>query len=153
VSNNEHHERHPVAHKTLTPSEELIQRYSRVERHADVFGRVVGVRRLKPSQSTKISEMTPNLDGDAEMTVLDEKTGAETTMKIPRRLQMNVAASVCEIDNVPIPFARNRGELDAIYDRLDREGMDAAMTAFFRLLPKRETDDEGAADPTDSAKK
>jgi hypothetical protein len=130
----------------MTPSEELINRYSKVEREADALGRLVGVRRLRPSQQTKISEMTPGLSGDDEVTVIDETTGAEVVMKTPRRLQMTVAAAVCEIDNVPIPFARTRGELDAIYDRLDREGMNAAMSAFFKLLPKREeSDDEGRA--------
>jgi hypothetical protein len=136
-----------------TPSEEFIKRYSQVERQADSFGRIVCVRRLKPAQQQKIVEMTPGLSGEDEMTVRDEQTGAEMVMKIPRRMQLNVAAAVCEIDSVPIPFARNRSELDSIYDRLDKEGMDAAMKAFFRLLPKRELDDEGAADPTDDAKK
>jgi hypothetical protein len=137
----------------MTPSEEFTARYSKVERQADALGRLIGCRRLRPSQQTKISEMTPGLSGDDEVTVLDEKTGAEVVMKTPRRLQMTVAASVCEIDNIPIPFARNRGELDSIFDKLDREGMNAAMEAFFRLLPKRESDDEGAGDSTDDAKK
>jgi|ERR1700733_61552 len=138
----------------MTPSDEIVNRYSKVERVADALGRIVGVRRLRPSQQTKINEMTPGLAGDDETIVLDEKTGAEMVMKIPRRMQMNVAAAVCEIDSVPIPFARNRGELDSIYDRLDREGMDAAMQAFFRLIPKRASDDgEEAGDSTDDAKK
>jgi hypothetical protein len=137
----------------MTPSEEFTARYSKVEREADALGRLIGVRRLRPSQQTKVSEMTPGLSGDDDTTVLDADTGAEVVMKTPRRLQMTVAAAVCEIDNIPIPFARNRGELDAIYDRLDREGMSAAMACFFKLLPKREADDEGAADSKDEAKK
>jgi hypothetical protein len=137
----------------MTPSEEFVVRYSKVERQADALGRLIGVRRLRPSQQTKVNEMTPGLTGDDEVSVFDEKTGAETTMKTPRRLQMTIAAAVCEIDQIPIPFARNRGELDSIYDRLDREGMHAAMEAFWRLLPKNESGDEGAADPTDEAKK
>jgi hypothetical protein len=137
----------------MTPSEEFTARYSKVERQADALGRLIGVRRLRPSQQTKVSEMTPGLSGDDDTTVLDADTGAEVVMKTPRRLQMTVAAAVCEIDNIPIPFARNRGELDAIYDRLDREGMNAAMSCFFKLLPKREEDDEGAGDPKDDAKK
>jgi hypothetical protein len=137
----------------MTPSDELIRRYSQVERQADAFGRVVGVRRLKPAQQQKVAEMTPGLSGEDETTVRDEITGAEIVMKIPRRMQLNVAAAVCEIDGVPIPFARNRPELDSIFDRLDKEGMDAAMTAFFRLLPKRAAEDEGAGDAIDDAKK
>jgi hypothetical protein len=137
----------------MTPSEEFTARYSKVEREADAFGRLIGVRRLRPSQQTKVNEMTPGLTGDDEVAVIDEKTGAEVLMKTPRRLQMTVAAAVCEVDSIPIPFARNRGELDAIYDRLDREGMNAAMSCFFKLLPKREENDEGAGDTTDEAKK
>jgi hypothetical protein len=85
----------------MTPSEEFTARYSKVEREADAFGRLIGVRRLRPSQQTKVNEMTPGLTGDDETIVLDEKTGAEMVMKIPRRMQMNVAAAVCEIEAFP----------------------------------------------------
>jgi hypothetical protein len=37
------------------------------------------------------------------------------------------------IDEVRIPFPRNRAELNAIYDRLDREGLAAAGMAAGRL--------------------
>jgi hypothetical protein len=138
----------------VTPSEEIVQRYAKIEREADSVGRLIGVRRLRPSQQTRIAEMTPGLDGDTEMRVLDEMTGAEKTISISRRLQITLAASVCEIDNNPIPFPRTRGELDAIYDRLDKEGVEAAMIAYARLFPKQtEPEDEGAADTTEAAKK
>jgi hypothetical protein len=146
---------HPKTHPTkatLTPSEEFIQRYSRVEREADALGRLIGVRRLKPSQSTKVIEFTPNLEGEVEMRVFDEKIGEEKTIQIQRRFQMTIAAAVCEMDNIPIPFARNRGELDAIYDRLDNEGIEAAMIAYSRLFPAK-ADDEEAVETVDEAKK
>ena len=79
---------------------------------------------------------------------------AEKVIQVSRRLQMTVAASVCEIDNTPIPFPKTRGELDAIYDRLDKEGIEATMIAYAKLFPApADGDDEGAADPKDAAKK
>jgi hypothetical protein len=60
------------------------------------------------------------------------------------RLVMIVVASVCYISDengeVRIPFPRNRGELDAMYDRLDREGLGAAGRAMKRLNPPEAVD-------------
>lgn len=142
----------PKAPARLTPSEEFIQRYSRVEREPDALGRLIGVRRLKPSQQTKVTEMTPGLDGEVDMRVLDEKTGEEKTIKVSRRFNMVMAASVCEIDGIPYPFAKTRGELDAIYDRLDNEGIEAAMVAYAKMYPAKE-DAEEAGDTIEEAKK
>jgi hypothetical protein len=64
----------------MTPSDERLQRYSRIEREADALGLLIGVHRLKTSQQFKIEEMTPALDGT---TTLTDKDGAE--VKIPRR--------------------------------------------------------------------
>jgi hypothetical protein len=135
----------------MTPSEELIGRYARVEREADALGRLITVRKLRISQQTKISEMTPGLDGEAEM-VMTGEDGVEKTVRIARRGLMLVAASVCEIDQIPIPFARNRGELDAIADRLDEEGLAAAMKALMRFQPKV-AEGEEASTAIDEAKK
>jgi hypothetical protein len=66
---------------------------------------------------------------------------------MPHRLPLQVAAAVCEIDGIRIPFPRSRGELDAIYDRLDGEGVAAASVAFARLAEKN-----GAADAKADAK-
>jgi hypothetical protein len=114
----------------MTPSEERINRYIEIAREADAVGRLIGVKRLKISQQLKIEEMTPALDGSATLTTPD---GQE--MKIPRRSIPMIAAAVCEIDNVPIPFPRTRGELDAMMDRLDSEGFAAAAAAFGKLNP------------------
>jgi hypothetical protein len=65
---------------------------------------------------------------------------------------MIVAASVCEIDSIPIPFARNRPELDSIADRLDEEGLAAAMKALTRYQPKV-AEGEEAGSAIDDAKK
>lgn len=135
----------------MTPSEELISRYSRIERFTDAFGRLIGVRKLKISQQTKVSEYTPNLEGVSEVTMTDEE-GREKVVQIARRTQMLIAAAVCEIDNVHIPFPKSRGELDAIADRLDEEGLVAAMTAYARFHPAGQAGEE-APDAIDTAKK
>jgi hypothetical protein len=109
-----------------TESEIRLARYSQVEREADAFGRVIGVRRLKPSEQTKVAEFTSAITG------YDEVTMPETGIKMPisHRLPLMIAAAVCEIDGVKIPFAKSRSELDSIYDKLDREGLAAASKAF-----------------------
>ena len=131
----------------MPTQDEIFARYRRVEREADAFGRVIGVRKLRVSEQTKVSEMTPALDGQ---TVIKTEDGGEIT--IDRRLFMIVAASVCEIDAVPIPFPRTRGELDSIADRLDDEGIASATKAWVKLHPKRD-DSEEAVGGNDAAKK
>lgn len=133
----------------MTPSEEFTERYKTIKTRPDELGRVIGVRRLKPSQQVKISEMTPQLEGETEM------AGAEgRTIKIPRRSLPMVAAAVCQIDGAMIPFPRTRAELDAIMDRLDEEGLLAAVQAYGELVPSAKSDDgEGEKDVIDDAKK
>jgi hypothetical protein len=134
-----------------TPSEEFINRYSRVEREADTVGRLISVRKLKVSQQTRIIGMTPELEGETEVTITGAD-GVEKKVHISRRGLMLAAAAVCEIDGIPIPFAKNRYELDAIADRLDEEGLRAAMTAYHRFQPKV-AEGEEAGDAIDEAKK
>jgi hypothetical protein len=135
----------------MTPSEDITQRYLRVEREKDSIGRLIGVRKLKISQQTKIAEMTPGLEGEAEV-ILTGEDGEPKPVRIARRSQMLIAAAVCEIDGQNIPFARTRGELDAIADRLDEEGIIAAMMAYARLQPKPAEGEEAPA-AIDEAKK
>lgn len=118
-----------------TESELKAARYGAVEREADSIGRLVGVRRLRPSEQAKLIAMTHDLAMYEEVEEKD-KDGNPTgnTAKMPARLPLQIAASVCEIDNVKIPFPKNRGELDSVYDRLDAEGLEAASTAFLRLV-------------------
>lgn len=113
-----------------TESEAKLARYSTVEKEADEFGRVIGVRRLKPSEQTKVAGMTADLTGHE-----DAVTPEGERVKVSHRLPLMMAAAVCMIDDVRIPFARNRGELDAMYDRLDVEGLAAAAKAMARLNP------------------
>lgn len=111
-----------------TESEVILARYKTVEKEADSLGRLIGVRRLKPSEQTKIAGMTPELTG------YDEAVGPDgNKIQISHRAPLVLAASVCMINDTPISFPRNRGELDAIYDRLDAEGLTAAGAAFGRL--------------------
>lgn len=97
-----------------TASEEIKARYSKIERESDALGRIIGVKKLRPAQQLRIAEM---------IAVSDE--GCRATFMI--------AASVCELDNLPLLFPRNRGELDSVLDILDREGMDAASKATAKL--------------------
>jgi len=111
-----------------TESEIKLARYNKVEREADKFGRLIGVRRLRPSEQTKAAGYTSDLSGSDE--VIDNDGNK---ILVPHRLPLMIAATVCEIDGDPIPFAKNRAELDAIYDRLDVEGIEAAGRAATRL--------------------
>lgn len=120
-------------------------RYSQIEYEMDNIGRRIGVRRIKLSEQTRLTAMTPDLGG------MDEVQNPETgnTMLIPQRAQYFIVAMVCAINDSHIPFARNRGELDAVMDRLDKEGMDAAGRAVSRLIA---ADQEEGEDPLDKAK-
>jgi hypothetical protein len=131
-------------------SERILARYKQIEREPDVLGRVIGVRRLRPSEVTRVNEMTPTLTG-AE--AVDDGDGK--SIEVSHRLPLLIAASVREIqdegETAHIPFPRNRGELNAIFDRLDNEGLAAASTAFARLFPQS-SGDEPARDPKAEAK-
>jgi hypothetical protein len=119
-------------------------RYSHIEREADELGRIIGVRRLKLSEQTRLTAMTPDLGGIDE---IPNPSQPGATMLVQQRAQYYVVAMVCEINDAYIPFARNRGELDAIMDRLDMEGMIAAGEAVRRIL-----DDGGGPSPSEKAK-
>lgn len=111
-----------------TESEAKLARYSETAKEADEFGRVIGVRRLKPSEQVKIAGMTPEISGSDER--LDDNG---TKLYISHRMPLMLAAAVCQIDDALIPFPRNGGELYAIFDRLDEEGLRAAGKAWVRL--------------------
>lgn len=119
-----------------TASEVYTSRYRKIERETDKFGRLIGVKRLEPAQQMKLIGMTTDLTGSSTMT--DAETGKE--FNIPDRAPFMIAAAVCEIDGNPVTFPKSRGELDAIFNRLDNEGVEAAATALGRIMPG----DEGA---------
>jgi hypothetical protein len=111
-----------------TETELKLARYNETIKEVDSWGRIIGVRRLRPSEQTKVSGMTAELSGS------DEVTGPDgAAIHIPHRMPLLIAAAVCNIGEDYIPFPRNRAELDAIYDRLDVEGLSAAGKAFARL--------------------
>jgi hypothetical protein len=137
--------------EVTTKSDEIQarkDRYLKIERVVDKLGRTLGLRRLKPTQKTKIKGMAPDLAGFDKIT--DEKTG--NTVEIPRWGELLIVASVCEIDGTPIPFPKNRAELDAIHDRLDDEGLEAAGKVFLELYAKRTDEVDESLDPLDQAK-
>lgn len=128
----------------LTP-EEAKARYQRTETATDEMGRQITVGRLRPSQQSRIVEMTPGLDGNISA------TGPKgEVVSVPYRLQMIIAASVRKIDDAVFPFPRTRSELDSVLDLLDNEGMAAASEAYGKLFPK--DDEENPSDPKEAAK-
>lgn len=124
-----------------TQSEIIMNRYRETEREADAFGRLITVRRLKPSEQTKVAGYCTDLTGYDEVTAPDG-----TPTRIPHRLPLLIAAAVSKIDDIHVPFARSRGELDAIYDALDAEGLAAAGLAAAKLAARDEQN------PVDAAK-
>jgi hypothetical protein len=124
----------------LTESEVKLARYNETAKEPDVLGRLISVRRLRPSEQTKVSGMTAELSGSDRI----ENDQGEAVF-IPHRMPLIIAAAVCMINEDYIPFPRNRAELDAIYDRLDVEGLAAAGKAFARLQGVEVVDPLGAA--------
>jgi hypothetical protein len=117
-----------------TASDEILQRYRHIEREADSRGRILGIRRLRPSEQSKITGMTPDLGGyDLVPRFGDDDAEDLKPLRLSHRMPLMMAASVCEIDGNPIPFPRNRQELDSIYDQLDAEGIQAIVAAATRL--------------------
>lgn len=112
-----------------TESEMRLARYKQVEKEGDKLGRVIGVRRLKPSEQTKVAAYTADVTGSDKIMTPE---GIEVV--VPHRLPLMIAAAVCMIDENMIPFAKTRGELDSIYDKLDQEGIEAASKAISRLV-------------------
>ncbi len=127
----------------MTQSETIMARYRETEKEADSLGRIITVRRLKPSEQTKVAGYCADLTGYDEITAPDG-----TMTRIPHRMPLLIAAAVCRIGDFHILFPRSRAELDSTYDALDAEGLAAAGAAVARLAAK-EADDQS---PVDSAK-
>ncbi len=111
----------PAEVRGLTPAEEYTLRYTRTERESDALGRVIVVRRLKPSQEVHLRALA-GTDDEAIFQPLF------------------VAASVVSLDGAPMTFPKSRAELDAVLDALDKEGLNAGIVALMRL--------RGVASPT-----
>jgi hypothetical protein len=78
--------------------------------------------------------MTPDLGGyDLVPRFSEEGVADLAPLRLSHRMPLMMAASVCEIDGNPLPFPRNRAELDSIYDQLDSEGIEAIVAAATRL--------------------
>ena len=113
-----------------TASEEILARYKKREIETDTFGRAITVRRLRPSEQTALMRM------------------ADT--EVPQAISaMTVGASVCQMDEGLITFPKTLGELNAVLDALDEEGLSAATKAYIRL---QKGAPEGATDQADAAK-
>lgn len=131
----------------MTASEEIAARklkYNRIEYEVDTIGRNIGVKQLTPSQQIRIQEWTPGLDGDE--TIVDDDPASDTygkSFKMAKRGPMSTAAAVRDIDGTPIAFPKNRAELDSILDRLDNEGLMAAIKALMKFNPPPKPKIEG----------
>jgi hypothetical protein len=129
----------------MTPAQEYTSRFKQIEREIDSLGRLIGVGRLRISQQISISEMTPALDGESEMTGPSGKV-----FKVSRRSIPVIAASVRDIDGHPLLFPKTRRDLDGRMDLLDEAGIKAAIVAMSRLGAAAATtvpDDEPEAEP------
>jgi hypothetical protein len=120
-----------------TESEIKTARYTQTEKEADDFGRIIFVRRLKPSEQTRLAGMTGELSGSDEVMLEDPETKQLRMVSIRHRDPLILAASVCKISDeqgeYPVAFPKDRAALDAILDRLDGEGLLAAGKALQRL--------------------
>jgi hypothetical protein len=117
------------------------ERYNRIEKEADSLGRIIGIRRLKPSEEMRITGLTADLDG------FNQALGENgDTIQVPKRAPYFVCAMVCEVDGFPFTMPKTRGELDAVYDRLDKEGIEAAMKAYIRLEGADKPEEEPSAE-------
>ena len=123
------------------------ERYRLREKEADIYGRIITVRLLHPSEQTEIVGMTPHLSG---FELIPRPDG--TRMDLSHRAPLLLAAAVCEIDEEGqhkiITFPRNYEELRSIFDELDQEGVNAAGRALIRLTSKTAP----ALEPLDEAK-
>jgi hypothetical protein len=106
----------------MSALETIRERNAKTETVVDSFGRTIKLRRLNAAQRVRIREWT-------------ESSSAEVLG------MLTIAASVFEIDGVPITFPRNRAELDSMVAALDDEGVEALVPAYQRLAGMR-TDDE-----------
>jgi hypothetical protein len=126
-------------------------KYRAVEREADELGRIIGVRRLRPSEKLRVSGLTPDLDGFDQ--VEEQVTGPDGQMvktgnvvPFSHRLPLIIAASVCELNEAKLGFPKTRQDLDGRYDLLDDAGLAAASRAWSRLLASQPSQEEIKAD-------
>lgn len=91
---------------------DIKARYSRTESAKDAFGRIIVVGRIKPSQQARVVDLA-----------------GDNTSNLFR-----IVACVRKIDDDDIPFPKTRAEVEALMDRLDNEGMDAAGEALSKLV-------------------
>jgi hypothetical protein len=131
----------------MISEEDIKARYKTIEKEADEAGRIITVRRLRPSEQQKLVGMTADLEGYDEIEGTDDE-GNYRKFQLPHRATLLVAAAVCRINDAVFTFPRNRAELDAVYDRLDAEGIAAAARALARLTQKMDI----PADQLDAAK-
>lgn len=140
-------------------SEEIAARrlkYNTLEFATDSLGRVIGVSQLRPSEQVRLQEWTPGLSGMTPVTEDDPKSeNYGKTYQISQRAPLMIAASVRQIDDAKFGFPKSRSELDAVFDRLDDEGIAGAAEAlgkFQKKEDKKAEDGEETVPPETAAK-
>ncbi len=116
-----------------TFSETVKARYDAVEREADTFGRMISVKRLRPAEMQTVRRI---VESDS-MSIMGDAM---------------VAACVREIDGTVYPAPKSQIDLDIVFNVLDNEGMQAAGTAWVRLMGLDKTADASGAEAEDPAK-
>ncbi len=115
---------------------ELRARYTRVETEVDEANRQITVGLLKPSQRTRIFEMTTSTSGLVLMPML----------------QAACVRRITDADGKELLFAapKNRDDMDILLDVLCPEGLEAVERALARLDPPKI--DGKPKDPVEEAK-
>lgn len=117
-----------------TYSEAIQARYSASEQEIDVFGRTIVVQRLRPWNANQVRKMA---DSDRLGVVGDIVIAASVRKIIGEDAKERVFAP-----------PSNEGDIAAIMNALDGEGLEAAAKAYFRLMGMAK--DPGAGEAGDA---
>jgi hypothetical protein len=111
--------------QAVSPSQAIVQDANRVEYVTDKLGRRLGVKRVSASLRRRVLKAMSAANGDK-----------------PQLLFMAMIACACvSIDDAPVPFPTTELQIDALIDRLEQEGLDAAgETIATKFSPPPEDD-------------
>lgn len=101
-----------------------------IEYETDTNGRKIGVRRLRWRENRDLKALVGAVNSANESYMLDT----------------SLACSVCEIDGEPVSMPRTELQINALLDRLDYPGRDAALKALMKLMPAPQSPEDEAAE-------
>ena len=96
--------------------DEIRAKYAKTEKVVDKYGRIITIRLLTISQRTDIRKWAGTDDAAVQAPML-------------------FSASVCAINDLPYTFPKTEGELKAVMDMLDDDGMLSIARAYQKLVP------------------